>query len=262
MNKKLITLIVIVLIGLIITTTWTTISANSPVSTFASSDSSKFAFNTQSTSAQSSSNSADPVIAPSGVANVPVNTGFQWAAITKADSYEIQLSNNPNFSNPTDAKVTNTVWAPSQNLNFGTNYFWRFRGFSGSITSDWVSNTFTTRTQSAASTQFIPSYVGSATAPSGAADVPVNTGFQWAVITGASSYEIQLANNADFSNPVDAKVNDTIWAPSQNLNYGTTYFWRVKGFAGTVTSDWLSYTFTTMTQPATTVATPTANPTP
>jgi hypothetical protein len=126
-----------------------TVSAKAPTPNSASLDSSKVAEEIQLAPAQSFSDIGDPVIAPAGVANVPVNTGFQWAAITGADSYEIQLADNPDFSNPTDATVTNTVWAPSQSLSYGVAYFWRVRGFAGTIPSDWESNTFTTMAQQA-----------------------------------------------------------------------------------------------------------------
>jgi len=208
------------------------------------------------------SGTGDPAAAPAGVGNVPVNTGFQWAAINLAESYQIQLSDNLSFANPIDDRVSNPIWDPDQNLSYGTTYFWRIKPFSSdNISGDWTYYTFTTRTQAESAAQFISSCNNATTAPSGIWDVPVNTAFQWSVVSKASHYEIQLADNPDFTNPINATMDINIWVPNQVLNYGTTYFWKVRGVSGSIYSNWDYNTFTTMTSSATPAASPTATAT-
>jgi hypothetical protein len=191
--------------------------------------------------------SFDPTIAPSGVANVPVNTGFQWGAVSNTNYYSIDLADNLSFQNPISANVTNTVWSPGQNLYYNTTYYWRVRAVIGTNASDWTYSTFTTRAQSG---QFAPIYTGSAISPAGVFDVPVNTGFQWSTIPNATSYEIQLADNSNFINAQYVKLNAMIWAPNQSLQPNTTYFWRIRAFVGNIAGGWADFTFTTSAQTA------------
>jgi hypothetical protein len=90
------------------------------------------------------------------------------------------------------------------------------------------------------------------TAPNfGATSVPLRPGFTWGTIPGATEYELVLAKDASFSQVVagtPVKVKSTAWQSPSELDYGTTYFWRVRAIAP-VASDWGTGVFTTESAP-------------
>jgi len=68
----------------------------------------------------------------------------------------------------------------------------------------------------------------------GASDVPLNPAFTWTPLPQATEYELVLAKDAAFTQPVagtPVKVSQPAWQVSEELDYGTTYFWRVRASA-------------------------------
>lgn len=64
-----------------------------------------------------------------------------------------------------------------------------------------------------------------------AADVDVETVFDWNTVPGASSYKFELATDDDFSNIVaDETIPQTTYTLAAPLNTLTTYYWRVTAF--------------------------------
>jgi len=85
-------------------------------------------------------------IAPqAGATNVPLRPTFEWAPIQGADSYELELADNPFFANSQAKKpLQNTVWTWDKDLTPNTTYYWRIRAVAAGNASDWVSSVFTT----------------------------------------------------------------------------------------------------------------------
>jgi len=50
--------------------------------------------------------------------------------------------------------------------------------------------------------------------------------FTWELVTGATSYQIQVDNDSNFSSPIDNTVTATEWTPATALTSGA-YYWRV-----------------------------------
>lgn len=71
--------------------------------------------------------------------------------------------------------------------------------------------------------------------------------FNWENDVNAETYVIEIATDNTFSNIIDTKsITDSQYS-SLNLNYSTTYFWRVKGINSCEESDFSDiYTFTTL----------------
>ena len=62
----------------------------------------------------------------------------------------------------------------------------------------------------------------------GATGVDVQPNFTWAAAAEATSYTIEIDDNADFSSPVVSEtVNGTSFTPGAALDTDTTYYWRV-----------------------------------
>lgn len=86
------------------------------------------------------------------------------------------------------------------------------------------------------------------TPANGAADIPPSPTFSWSGVTGASSYQIDIAEDAGFTGIVYSASN--IQSPTfvlpVNLDPATTYFWRVRGSNPCTNSGYSSaFSFTT-----------------
>jgi len=64
--------------------------------------------------------------------------------------------------------------------------------------------------------------------------------FQWDPSVGAASYQIQMADNINFSNPIldSANISGTSFQLGQDLNRYQTYYWHVKATNVSGTSGW------------------------
>ena len=61
-----------------------------------------------------------------------------------------------------------------------------------------------------------------------ASDVVVRPSFSWQAVSGATGYRIEIADNPDFTDPlVSQDVANTSFTPTQPLQFGTRYHWRV-----------------------------------
>jgi hypothetical protein len=129
----------------------------------------------------------------------------------------------------------------------GTTYVWRVRVSMGQpVASRWsAERTFTTM-------------VGQTAAPVGVRPLPGAEGvirlptFDWLPIAGATFYEIEVADNADFS-PLLTSGTSTVnaWVIDTQLEYSTAYYWRVRGVSstGAPAGAWILSVFTTMAEP-------------
>ncbi len=63
--------------------------------------------------------------------------------------------------------------------------------------------------------------------------------FSWNSVSGATSYDIQLADNIDFTNPVSANITDvSCYANNLDMDPHSQYYWRVKANSATGSSGW------------------------
>jgi hypothetical protein len=128
-----------------------------------------------------------------------------------------------------------------ESVEEATEYFWKVRVCAGSpALSKWsVEQSFTTALKA----------VSSAMSPLGTS-VVVNPAFSWTANPFATGYEIEVATDANFTNLVitgESPVN--AWAITTDLEYGTTYYWRVRSVADGIKSGWTSFGFTTVAEP-------------
>ncbi len=72
----------------------------------------------------------------------------------------------------------------------------------------------------------VPSLVSPA---NGATNVSVTPTLDWSDVSGATSYDVQVATDSGFTNVVrSANVASSTWTVSPALNNSTTYFWRAR----------------------------------
>lgn len=77
--------------------------------------------------------------------------------------------------------------------------------------------------------------------------IEVTPTLRWLALEGATSYQVQVAKDDEFSDLVfDVASSDTLLAVVTELEHETVYFWRVKAIVGEEESNWSqSWSFTT-----------------
>ncbi len=220
------------------------------------------------------------VIAPNlrtpgaGAKSVGLRPVFQWSAIAGAESYDLLVSTDVYFVNPIIKRVgadalPATAWQSDISLDYDTTYYWKVRASGSGSYSAWSAvSAFTTRSSPALepSPAIEPSPALEPlsiqlTAPelyspgAGVRGMPLKPIFQWSAIAGADSYELLVATDASFTNPIIIKIGAhalpaTAWQSDISLGYDATYYWRVRGIGSNTHSAWSAVSaFTTESPP-------------
>jgi parallel beta-helix repeat protein len=65
----------------------------------------------------------------------------------------------------------------------------------------------------------------------GATNLPIRPTFMWERVVGAKTYDLQIADNYLFHNVIEdrTELSATVYSASTDLDYGTAYYWRVRG---------------------------------
>ncbi|MBZ0293632.1 MAG: VWA domain-containing protein [Anaerolineae bacterium] len=162
---------------------------------------------------------------------------LNWTAVSFTESrfggyYEVVIDNGSSMRTPERAaNINGTTWILGSPLPDGR-YFWRVRGANVAGNGPW-----------SAKWQFIvdtvPPDVPSLRAPwDGSSISTLRPSFSWSRSRGASNYQIQVDDNANFSSPVfDESPRNTRFRAPSNLGQGT-YYWRVRAYdrAGNVSA--------------------------
>jgi len=212
---------------------------------------------------------APAVTTPAAGAQVAMNANFTWIPVTTGYApvyYDFQIAYDAGFSNTivnasyaspsaSTTGIAGTIWNPTGTtgvspLQPGQSYFWRVRvGNQTPLASKWSATTAFSVMLS--NTNFdLSGTAGLSLQPSaGDTNVPLKPVFQWANVTGAMSYDLQLADNPVFVNPMDAQtgLNTNVWTYTKTLENSKTYYWRVRAVsASNVASAWVASAFTTV----------------
>jgi len=186
-----------------------------------------------------------------GAKHVNLKPIFQWSAITGADSYELLVSKNVYFANPTIERtgtyaLPSTAWQSDTELSYATTYYWKVRAISSTSHSVWSAVSAFTTGALPEEPEPLPFNL---TAPAlnipegGASGVGLKPIFQWSAITGADSYELLVSEDVYFADPAIEKLGDyalpsTAWRSDTELSYTTTYYWKVRAISSTSHSAW------------------------
>ncbi len=147
-----------------------------------------------------------------------------WADVSGASSYQIQIDNNSDFSSPiTDQIVTSSNYSAT-GLTVGVSLYWRVRALNGCGPGSWSSTRYFLISCTAAAT---PSLI---TPANGAANIALPVAIDWSEVLLATAYQIQIDNNSDFSSPtIDQQTAPLVSNYSATgLASGLTYYWRVR----------------------------------
>jgi hypothetical protein len=191
------------------------------------------------------------------------NIFFSWTRPSKADDYDIEIASDSAFlekvytgstGTDTSATVIKQVGPQATNTYFSptTTYYWRVRA-TCPLHSPWSEvRTFTTTT-------LVP-WVPEVNAPQdGATGVLLRPSFAWTAVEGANQYELEIATNSQFADPIKSLMLDaTVYGLAADLEYSTTYYMRVRAlktegagatFRITERGEWVNSVFTTMDEP-------------
>jgi hypothetical protein len=184
---------------------------------------------------------------------------LQWEEIAGAREYEVAIYR--------DAGATQEIWSATTDglsldavrndnpamLYSGTTYYWRIRAIEP-IESPW------SEVRSFASPlgieEWSPLVSPDGVSPlPGANDVPVRPAFSWEAADGAIGYEFILTKDSGFTQVVVAftganALTSDAWNCDIELEYATSYFWKVRAIGTDSYSEWGINSFTTETLPA------------
>jgi hypothetical protein len=101
----------------------------------------------------------------------------------------------------------------------------------------------------------------------GATNVPIRPNFAWQPADFATGYEFVLATDSEFNDVVVAltgadALSITTWGCDRDLDYSTTYFWKVRAISATSYSNWGTSVFTTKAAPTVPLSPQSSSPSP
>lgn len=178
-----------------------------------------------------------------GASGQNLNPQLVWNDVNGADSYQVQLSKN--FIHTIrifDKTVNGTSVTVDSQLDNSTLYFWRVRAIGPAGTSNW-SSTFRFTTQLG-----LPDRVALNSPNDESVNVRPGFEFRWQDVPGVDNYELQVSMTPDFSTRIiDETLTNNRFSGTQNLEFSTKYYWRVRASNITGTTDWSEvWSFTTI----------------
>ncbi|MFY1827991.1 endopeptidase [Myxococcus fulvus] len=193
-----------------------------------------------------------------GAANVALSPVLDWADVAGATSYEVQVATDAAFGTVVRSAtaLSNSTWSVTPALTANTQYFWRVRAVSGCGAGNYsAAFRFTT-----ADTTCQPAAAPVLATPSnGATGVALSPVLDWGDVTGATSYEVQVATDAGFSSVVRSAstLATSTWSVTPALTAGTQYFWRARAVDACGAGNYSAgFSFTTQTGGGGTCTTP------
>jgi hypothetical protein len=189
------------------------------------------------------------------------NVRLDWSTLEGATSYQWQIDSDTDLSTVPSGfdNQTSASSASTPALDPATTYYWRVRA-KEPVLSPWSERrSFTT----VLDTEAIALRLESPGA--GASGVEVKPLFQWTAVSGATSYELLVSKDANFTSPSVIKNGDyaltaTAWESDLSLDNNTTYYWKVRAINASTQSPWSAVgAFTT--EPAAIISIPAPVPT-
>ncbi|RPI18795.1 MAG: hypothetical protein EHM58_04065 [Ignavibacteriae bacterium] len=167
------------------------------------------------------------LLPPNNIGNITLTPLLTWTVVTGTVVYDVEIASDLNFITivwPVFDLTSAQYQVPPDVLSGSTQYWWRARARNVSGAGPW-SAPFTFTTQNAPPAPPVLVYP----APN-AENIP-RSGFQyaWNSSLGANSYHIQVSIDPNFSSFIyNSTTTGTNWNQSSQLEYNTTYYWRVR----------------------------------
>ncbi|MFC1981118.1 hypothetical protein ACFLVN_02610 [Chloroflexota bacterium] len=181
---------------------------------------------------------AEFTIPPNAVTGKAHDVVLSWERTSEATEYELEIALDENFnilvttitipsSEETVVKQVGPNQTGSAKVDFmaGVVYYWRMR-----ITQPLYSYYSDARRFSIAPVQaLVPTIL---TPKNGGSGVSRTPSFSWSPTGGATEYRFMLTDSANLTSSIaDVRVKYAGFAVDSELDYGKTYYWRVKATA-------------------------------
>jgi photosystem II stability/assembly factor-like uncharacterized protein len=156
----------------------------------------------------------------------PEDVTLSWYPIPSALSYRLQISNTGVFTDPVfdEEGLTLTSYSISD-PDSGMVYYWRVNVSNGSDTSHWSGIWRFTVYEISLSKPVLELPAEGSTIID-----PLPIDLSWNETADADHYNLQVADNPDFNNPLFDEV--VFFGTTESISYGlasyTTYYWRVR----------------------------------
>ena len=188
-----------------------------------------------------------------------VNPQLVWNDTEGATDYQVQISTNFNHTiRVFDETVSGTSVSVDDPLVQSTLYFWRVRAIGSSGTSNW-SSTYRFTTQLG-----LPDRVTLSSPQDGARNIRPGFELLWQSVPGSENYQLQVAETTSFTDPIiDVTQSENKLSNIRQLEFSTTYYWRVRASNSLGETEWSEvWSFTMIIErpePVTVAISPTDN---
>ncbi len=166
--------------------------------------------------------------------DMSLTPAFNWKEGTNATSYQLQVFR---FNGPiiVDTVVNNVSFELTDTLQSVQTYHWKVRGINGgkNLFGNWSeTRRFTTI--------LIPPSIVSLLAPiNSSSGLGLRPRFNWESSSLAGEYLVQIAEDDNFNSIfIDSALNQPGFTVSKALEFGSTYYWRVKALNDAGESAW------------------------
>jgi hypothetical protein len=178
-----------------------------------------------------------------GAINIPVHTFLDWSiqGSNLDQQYQYQIETDSLFDNKPIITLPAEHFSEDSFVGmYATTYYWRARAFNAIDTSEW-SKIYTFRTAN------LP-VIGTVAIAYPANGASVATGIVslgWNLATNATSYDIEIALNDDYSSIVATGTALGTGAQFSGTQPHTKYYWRVRGKNSATNGPWSGRWFET-----------------
>lgn len=177
---------------------------------------------------------------------IPLLPEFEWNNADRASGYTIQVATDSSFDVGSrvieQQELASTSFQTEKPLQRNNSYYWRVRAENIGGEGPWSD------TRSFTTIPYVPEKVVLASPQNNQTSIKPDVRLEWEQANHATSYNIQLATDQGFTEPVleISNITDTKKAVNNELNNNTTYFWRVQGSNSGGTGEWSEvWNFTT-----------------
>ncbi|WP_138429678.1 putative Ig domain-containing protein [Fodinibius saliphilus] len=181
--------------------------------------------------------------------DIALQPTLTWNSAARTADYQFQLATGSAFGQGEiiidQNNITKTEIGVTSQLDRKTTYYWRVRGKNTGGEGEW-SSTFQFVTLPA-----IPAKVTLKSPGDQHGSFPLDGTLSWETVSGASSYEIQISNDSEFSDVVVSKknINTEKYILDGQLSDFSTYYWRVRAWNSAGNGNWSnSRSFMTVAQ--------------
>lgn len=200
--------------------------------------------------AQASAGSTPPTVTTSSISNITSSSATGGGNVTAQGSSAVtargvcwSTSQNPTINNSktNDGTGTGSFTSSITGLSPSTQYYVRAYATNSAGTSYGSQVSFTTSAGGTA-----PQAPTLSSPSNGATNVSISPTLSWNPSAGATSYNLEVAFNSNFTGYVYTQTTNYTSQQISNLDPSTTYYWRVSATNNYGTSGWSSvWSFTT-----------------